>query len=307
MITLALVLAVAPVQIHSGIAAAPSTPARTIWVGGLQRSYLLYVPGSVPRGRSAGLVVVLHGGGGNGRQIERHTGFSALADRRGFIAVYPDAVDRNWNDGRAAPAIAAQQQNVDDVGFLSALITGLTREFAVDPRRVYVTGASNGAFMSQRLAAELSDRIAAIAPVIGGMAPQVRDGFAPTVPVSVLLINGTDDSLVPYHGGAVARTRGETISVAEIVRLWATHNRCPEGPETVLLADAGPHDGTRVHRTTYARCANRTAVTLYTIEGGGHTWPGAVQYLPRAVIGRTSRDIEATPLIWQFFAGHPRP
>ncbi|HLA25527.1 MAG TPA: PHB depolymerase family esterase [bacterium] len=306
-ITAVLVLTVAAVQAPSGAAAAPSTLAGTVQVGGLQRSYLVHVPGSFPGGRPAGLVFVLHGGGGNGKQIERHTGFSALADREGFIAVYPDAVDRNWNDGRAAPGITAQQQNVDDVGFFAALITGLTREFAVDPRRVYVTGASNGAFMSQRLAAELSERIAAIAPVIGGMAPQVRDRFAPKVPVSVLLMNGTDDPLVPYRGGAVARTRGQTIGVAEIVRLWRTHNRCPEGPETVLLADADPTDGTRVRRTAYARCANRTAVTLYTIEGGGHTWPGGVQYLPRAVIGRTNRDIEATPVIWQFFAGHPRP
>ena len=105
----------------------------------------------------------------------------------------------------------------------------------------------------------------------------------------------------------MARTRGQTIGVAEIVRLWTSYNRCPEGPETVLLPDVDANDGTRVRRTTYARCANRTAVTLYRIEGGGHTWPGGPQYLPRAVIGRTSRDIEATLLIWQFFAGHPRP
>lgn len=297
----------------SGFAAAPpagsvpSTLARTIQVGGLPRTYLVHIPPAPPGTRPSGLVFVLHGGGGNGRQIERHTGFSALADREGFIAVYPDAVDRNWNDGRAAPGVAVQQKNVDDVGFLAALIAGITREFAVDPRRVYVTGASNGAFMSQRLAVELSERVAAIAPVIGGMAPQVRDGFAPQVPVSVLLMNGTDDPLVPYQGGAVARTRGQTIGVAEIVRLWTTRNRCPEAPEIAVLADVDPTDGTRVRRTTYARCANRTVVTLYAIEGGGHTWPGGVQYLPRAVIGRTSRDIEATPVIWQFFASHPRP
>lgn len=305
--TAVLLLAIALTQIPSGVAAGSGTSPRTIQVGGLQRSYRLYVPARLPgRGRT-GMVFVLHGGGGSGAQIERHTGFSGLADREGFIAVYPDAVDRNWNDGRAAASIAAQRRNVDDVGFLSALIANLSREFAVDRNRVYVTGASNGAFMSQRLAAEVSHRVAAIAPVIGGMAPQVRDRFAPKVPVSVLLINGTDDPLVPYRGGAVARTRGETIGVAEIVRLWTTHNGCAGNPETVLLADTDPTDGTRARRTTYAQCANRTAVTLVTIEGGGHTWPGGAQYLPRAIIGRTSRDVEATALIWQFFAGHPRP
>lgn len=266
----------------------------------------MHVPPRFPGGHPAGLLLVLHGGGGSGAQIERHTGFSALADREGFVAVYPDALDRNWNDGRAVAAIPAQQANVDDVGFLSALLGGLIREFAVDPRRVYVAGASNGAFMSQRLAAEVSDKVAAIAPVIGGMALPVRDRFAPRMPVSVLLINGTDDPLVPYRGGPVARTRGETIGAPEIITLWTTHNKCSGDPETVLLADTDPTDGTRVRRTTYARCAGGSVVTLYTIDGGGHTWPGGVQYLPRAVIGRTSRDIEATPLIWQFFAAHPR-
>jgi polyhydroxybutyrate depolymerase len=172
---------------------------------------------------------------------------------------------------------------------------------------VYATGVSNGAFMSQRLAAEASDRVAAIAAVIGGMAPQVRARFAPATPVSVLLINGTDDPLVPYQGGPVARNRGETIAVSEIVRLWIGHNQCPAGAETVMLPDVDPADGTRVRRTTYGPCAGRTTVVLYTVDGGGHTWPGGSQYLPRAVIGRTSRDVDATLVIWQYFRSHPRP
>ncbi len=160
--------------------------------------------------------------------------------------------------------------------------------------------------MSQRLAVELSDRIAGIAPVVGGMAPQLKDRFRPSAPVSVLVMNGTDDPLVPYQGGTVARNRGETISVAEIIKLWVAHNRCPDRPQTVLLPDKDPTDGTRVRRTTYAPCANRTAVVLYAIEGGGHTWPSGAQYLPRAVIGRTSRDIDAASVIWEFLAAHRR-
>ena len=314
--TAALLLAAATIVMGVGaltgtaaFGSAGSTSRREMEVGGIQRTYSIHLPSRFPGGRPAGLVLVLHGGGGNGRQIERHTGFSPLADREGFIAVYPDAVDRNWNDGRGAAGISAQRQNVDDVAFLSALIEGLIREFALDPRRVYVTGASNGAFMSQRLAAEKSERIAAIAPVIGGMGPQIRDRFAPKARVSVLLMNGTEDPLVPYQGGPVARSanRGETIGIAEIVRLWTTHNHCSGKPETVLLPDTDPADGTRVRRTTYAPCADRTAVILYAIEGGGHTWPGGSQYLPRAIIGRTSRDIDATAVIWQFFANHARP
>ena len=304
-----LIVALVAVGMSQRAQAAPvgisRTVARTIRFDGLERTYLLHVPGGFPQGRPAGLVFVLHGGGGTGRNMEQMTQFSGLADREGFIAVYPDAVERNWNDARDAPNIRAQRENVDDVGFIGALIALLTREFGIDPRRVYSTGISNGAFMSQRLAVELSDRIAAIAPVVGGMAPRLRER-TPNAPVSVLVMNGTDDPLVPYQGGTVARTRGETISVADIVRLWVTHNRCTDRPETVLLPDRDPADGTRVRRTVYGSCAGKTEVVLYTIEGGGHTWPGGPQYLPAAVVGRVSRDIDATRVIWDFFAAHPR-
>src|SRR3972149_2013054 len=250
-----LIVALVAVGMSQRAQAAPvgvsRTVARTIRFGGLDRTYLLHVPGGFPEGRPAGLVFVLHGGGGTGRNMDRMTRVSGLADRGGFIVVYPDA------------------------------------------------------FMSQRLAVELSDRIAAIAPVVGGMAPRLRER-TPNAPVSVLVMNGTDDPLVPYQGGTVARTRGETISVADIVRLWVTHNRCPDRPETVFLPDRDPADGTRVRRTVHGSCAGKTEVVLYTIEGGGHTWPGGPQSLPVAGGGGGSRDIDATRVIWDFFAAHPR-
>ncbi len=290
-----------------GVGAAPATVSRSVKVGSLQRTYWVHVPAAFPQGRATGLVFALHGGGGDGKSMEGLTGFSTLADREGFITVYPDAVDRNWNDGREAESIPAQRTHVDDVGFIATLAVALMKEYGIDARRVYSTGISNGAFMSQRLAIELSERIAAIAPVVGGLAPQLKDRFTPTGPVSVLVMNGTEDPLVPYQGGPVARrNRGETISIAEIVTLWVTHNRCPDRPEVVLLPDRDPSDGTRVRRTTYGPCAGRSAVVLYTIEGGGHTWAGGSQYLPRALIGRTSRDIDATRVIWEFFTAHPR-
>src|SRR3990170_1393347 len=233
-----LIVALVAVGMSQRAQAAPvgisRTVARTIRFGGLERTYLLHVPWGFPQGRPAGLVFILHGGGVTGRNMEQMTRFSELADREGFIAVYPDADERNWNDGRDTPNIRAQQENVDDVGFIGALIALLTREFGIDPRRVHSTGISNGAFMSQRLAVELSDRIAAIAPVVGGMAPQLRER-PPKTPRGVPGMNRADDPLVPYQGGTVARTRGETISVADIVRLWVTHNRCADRPETVFL------------------------------------------------------------------------
>src|SRR3972149_1418671 len=175
-----LIVALVAVGMSQRAQAAPvgiSRPvARTIRFDGLERTYLLHVPGGFPQGRPAGLVFVLHGGGGTGRNMEQMTQFSGLPAREGFIAVYPDAVERNWNDARDAPNIQAQRENVDDVGFIGALIALLTREFGIDPRRVYSTGISTAAFMSQRLAGGLSDRVAPDAARGGGRAAAAPGG-----------------------------------------------------------------------------------------------------------------------------------
>jgi len=300
-------IAVVILVVALAVPASGASITRTIDVGGLRRTFILHVPPSIPAGRAVPLVFALHGGGGAGRQMDRFTGFSAQADRHGFLVVYPDAWERNWNDGRGDPNIRSQAEGIDDVGFISALITLLSREYPIDPGRIFATGISNGGFMSQLLAARLSERIAAIAPVAAGMGPAVAASLRPSVPVSVLVMNGTDDPLVPYEGGPVARNRGQTIATDEIIRKWVAANRCAEGPEVIQLPDTDPADGTRVRKTAYTSCAQQSAVVLYTIEGGGHTWPGGVQYLPRAMVGRVSRDINATDVIWQFFASHPRP
>ncbi len=280
---------------------------RSIEASDLRRTFVLHVPPSLRAGVPAALVFVLHGGGGTGWGMERSTGFSLMADRYGFIAVYPDAVERNWNDGRGDLQIRSQREGIDDVGFISAVITLLSREYRIDPRRVFATGISNGGFMSQMLAARLADRIAAIAPVSAGMGPAVAASLQPSVPVSVLVMNGTADPLVPYNGGPVVRNRGDTISTDEIVRKWVTANHCTGNPMVSQLPDTDPSDGTRVTKTAYLECAQRSVVVLYRIEGGGHTWPGGRQYLPRAIVGRVSRDINANDAIWSFFASHPRP
>lgn len=287
------------------VVAQGTTTARAIQVGGLQRTYRVHVA-SARRSARVPLVFVLHGGGGTGAQMERFVAFSALADRHGFIVVYPEAIERNWNDGRNAGSIRTQREGIDDVAFFSAMLERLSKEFRVDPNRVYATGISNGGFMSQLLAVRLSDRISAIAAVAAGMAPAVAGNFYPKEPVSVLIINGTEDRLVPFHGGDVARSRGKTIATDEIIKKWATRNRCAKGPATASLRDVDASDGTRILETTYTQCARGTEVVLYTIKGGGHTWPGGSQYLSRAIVGRVSRDLDATSVIWEFFTRHPR-
>ena len=279
---------------------------RTIHVGALRRTFLVHAPSSIRSLPSVPVIFALHGGGGTGAGMERLTGFSPLSDRDGVIVVYPDAFDRNWNDGRADPHIRAQAEGVDDVEFISALITLLSQEYPIDPKRVFAAGISNGGFMSQVLAARLADRIAAIAAVSSGMAPAVAASLQPAMPVSILVINGTDDPLVPYRGGPVVRDRGETISTNAIIQRWVTANHCPGNPIVMQLPDTAPSDGTRVQKTAYLECAAHTVVALYRIDGGGHTWPGGSQDLPRAIVGRVSRDLDATQVIWKFFADHPR-
>ena len=141
----------------------------TLEVDGITRSYHLHVPpalGPAP----APLVLVFHGGGGTGPGTERLTRFTALADREGFLVAFPEGIEKNWNDGREFTSSRAHRDHVDDVAFVTALVDAIGRAHAVDPRRVYATGISNGGIFSHYLAAHLSARLAAIAPVVGGIA-----------------------------------------------------------------------------------------------------------------------------------------
>src|SRR5262245_25377092 len=149
--------------------AAGSTQARSLTVDGVQRSYRLHVPSGLDAARAAPLVLVFHGGGGTPEQIERESRFSELADRAGFVVAYPEGHRRSWNDGRGSDAVAAQRDGVDDVAFVRALIDAVSAQRRIDAKRIYATGISNGAMMSHRVGLALSPRIAAIAPVAGGL------------------------------------------------------------------------------------------------------------------------------------------
>jgi polyhydroxybutyrate depolymerase len=274
-------------------AAAPAGGPRTLRVNGVERTYLLDVPQSYRPGTQTPLVMVFHGAGGSGRRMAPHTGFSRLAAREGFVAVYPDGLGRRWNDGRSA--VAPQ----DDVGFVKALLDTLERELSLDSTRVYAAGISNGAMFSYRLACELPGVFAAIAPVAGATPANLAESCGRTAPVSVLAIQGTADPLLPYAGGGV----GGVLSAAESIAFWARVAGCGEAPAVTDEPDR-VRDGTRVRVTAYSGCRDGRAVELYTIQDGGHTWPGGPP-VGRSV-GRVSREIDATALIWEFFARHPR-
>jgi len=235
-------------------------------------------------------------------------GFNRLAERDGFVVVYPDGLERHWNDGRGVGAYRAHRENIDDVGFLTALIDHLARGLPVDRARIYATGISNGGLMSFRLAREAATVIAAIAPVAISMSEQIARMRQPARAVPVLMMPGTQDPLVPYEGGEIGRALarggpgfGRVIPVAEAVRYWVEHNHCAPLPAVTVEPDRDPLDGTRVRREVYGSCRDGTEVVLYAVEGGGHTWPGGLQYLPERIVGRTSRDINAAEVIWAFF------
>lgn len=251
-----------------------TTYERRAEIDGYSRRWQFYVP------PGAGvdplpLLIALHGGGGSGDYMESVGGFNALADERVFITAFPDAVDRNWNDGRDSDFSRPHRDNIDDIGFISAMIDSISVETPIDPARIYVTGISNGGMMSIRLACDLADRIAAIAPVAASMPTDQLPRCTPARPVSVMMINGTDDPLVPYDGGVVAPQfgeRGTVEPVSDTIGFWRAVGSCTRGPEIDRIPD-GPHDdGSSVEIFFWSGCADSTAVELYRIDGGGHTW-----------------------------------
>jgi polyhydroxybutyrate depolymerase len=284
-------------------AAQPGDATHSLQVGGRTRSYLLHLPPAVMHRQALPLVIVLHGGGGSARNAARMTNMSAKADRERFAAIYPNGTGMlgqtllTWNAGNCCGY--AQNQSVDDVGFLRALIDRGVGEGLVDRRRVFVTGISNGGMMSYRAACELADKIAAIGPVAGAQNIECR----PSDQVALIVFHGTDDQHVLYEGGPTRRgIAGPRVdrSVPYAVTFWARHNECEAVPER-------NERGNVVHET-YRRCRNGTGVVLYAIKGGGHAWPGGTPGL--SLGGRAgdepTQELSATDLMWDFFAAHPK-
>ncbi|MEU0504785.1 PHB depolymerase family esterase [Nocardia sp. NPDC005998] len=268
--------------------------------GGLVRTYGLHIPAGTDH--PAGLVVNLHGGGSTGHGQESLTHYDTVADRHGFIVVYPDGIEHNWADGRGASE--PDRRGIDDVGFLVALVDKLARDFDIDRGHVFATGMSNGGFMADRLACDRADVFAAIAPVAGTLGANVN--CAPTRPVSVLETHGTADPIVPFTGGTMTGRGGQSTILPALTTAarWREADRC-QAPTEELLPAIG-NDATQVHRLTATACADGTEVTFMQVDNGGHTWPGGLQYLPKAIIGPTTDIFDASEASWQFFAAHAR-
>lgn len=284
-------------------ASALADETRQIEVGGVTRSYLLHLPAGLPP--HPALILAFHGGGGTARGMARLTGFDGVADAEGFIVAYPQGLQRHWNDGRATI-----KNKADDVGFIAALIAKLTAQYGADPARIYATGISNGAIFTNLLGCRLSGRLAAIAPVAGSLAADAAPACAPARPLSVLLMAGTADPIVPFNGGNVRSfgglgEGGAVIGAPATARFWARADGCGGFSAPQFPPPARTNDPTRLERLSATACPEGTAVQLIEIQGAGHVWPGGPQYLPRLIIGPGSWQIDASTAIANFFLAHP--
>jgi polyhydroxybutyrate depolymerase len=204
-----------------------------------------------------------------------------------------------WNGGNCCGE--AQRNNVDDVGFTRALLDDLAKVANVDAKRIFATGISNGGIMCYRLASELSDRIAAIAPVAGTMGTAT---CKPKRPVSVIHFHGTDDKFLPYNGGIGSKSFSKMLfrSVDQSIRAWAKVDGCPAKP-VVTDMPKKIDDGTTVQRKSYGPGKDGAEVVLFVINGGGHTWPGREPGV--GFLGKSTKNISANDLMWEFFKRHP--
>jgi polyhydroxybutyrate depolymerase len=283
----------------------PAEHTRSLEVDGRTRSYLVHVPKSYDGSKPVPVVLAFHGGLTNADIMVRFSGLSEKADEEGFVVVYPNGTGERerlltWNAGNCCGY--ARLHQVDDVKFIGAVLDDVEKIVNVDKNRIFATGISNGGMISYRLADEMADRIAAIAAVGG---PMASASCAPKRPVPILHFHGTDDEYAPLAGGRGPKSRSFTnfYSVAHTINAWVKANGCEPKPKVEKLPST-VEDGTSVTRKTYSGGREGSEVLLYEIEGGGHTWPGRPSWA--YYLGKTTKNVSANEVMWEFFKKHAR-
>lgn len=265
-----------------------------VLTGGQRRAYLLHIPKTIPSNRPMPLVICLHGFAEWPAHLMRLSHWNQLADENGFLVVYPrgSGFPFRW---RCGGRFIKQEELSQDVQFISDLIDQLKKEYKIDETRIYINGLSNGGGMSFLLACQLSERIAAIGGVAGAYVLPWPE-YHPKRSVPAIIFHGTADPLVPFH----AKSSGRFNFLPDIplwVKTLAEHNGCQTN--AVPLPRNGSVSGVR-----YKAGTNNADVVFYTVNGGGHTWPGG-KAMPAAITGETTQDIDATRFMWDFFVQHP--
>lgn len=300
----------------------PDLVDHTIQHGELKRVFSVHVPKGKRDTPNLPLVLVLHGGGGGDpKNLAHGLGFNALSDEEGFIVVYPKGMHRQWNDGRNAPFYGVDIAKVDDVGFINAVLDRMEQDYKTDKRRVYIAGQSNGGMMTHRLGMELSPRLAAIATIICTIPKnllkerEAAEAAGKPAPgrLPVLIMNGTQDPVVPWEGGFARvgkQTFGEIASTRDTLAYYLKRNGLPAEPAIKKdLPDTDPEDGCQTQYASHTAENSTGEVCLYTITGGGHVWPGAEKnYRESAFVatGTKCKDFSGTMAVWEFFKRHAR-
>jgi polyhydroxybutyrate depolymerase len=288
-------------QVPDEVAAEAGWSSHVVSSGGLDRCYYLYTPRQYDPTLPAPLVFSFHGFLSNPASHALITGWHRLAEEYGFLVVYPQGTDfpQRWY----ASSIWGASPGTDDVQFYRDMLVDVKRQASVDLSRVYVNGFSNGGGMTVYLGCEAADTFAAMGTVAAAVV--ATEGCEPSRPMPAIVFHGTEDPIVPYEGGELG---SEALQVAAMVThapptfagvedwvaFWAQGNGCD--PAAEAIPPQGDASGVR-----YAGCQDGAEVVFYTIDEGGHTWPGG---FPIPGVGKTSRDISATEEMWRFFQTH---
>jgi polyhydroxybutyrate depolymerase len=266
----------------------------SLMVAGQRREYLLYVPGSYDASRPVPLVISMHAAGLWPTAQQETSQWNRLAEREGFMVVYPSGVR---GKGPVTWKVDLGGELTGDVAFIARLIDTLEARYNIDRARIYANGLSNGGGMAFVLSCTIGDRIAAVGVVSSAQTLPLNWCPDPR-PMPMIAFHGTADPITPYRGGPTWISNRAFPQIPTWVEIWRRRNRCSSGPIDSLVAES-------VVRSEYTGCAGGASVVFYTMQGGGHTWPGG-KPLPRWLVGPANDNVDATELLWAFFRQHWR-
>ena len=270
------------------------------------RGALLYIPPSYDPAVPIPVVIALHGRPSSASSMAAITDLNTVAKREGFMVVYPEGLNNEWNS--IGDLMGAPDTPQDDVNFLKTLMDDLAIDVTIDPERIYITGFSNGGFMTMRMACSGADRFAAFAPLGSTFYFFLDDVCQDSPSIPMLLMHGSADRSIPFEGVVQSDSTGRrvqmTLGVLDSVAYWAEHNQCDTNAARSEIPESGRSPGTRVVRFDFSGCTDGADIRFYLVVGAGHNWSGVPGIMDEAIFGLVNMDINASEEIWAFFKEH---